>query len=268
MEIKFCGGIVRWTSAGAPYLLDDANHTPVNINTSGMTAMTGGYSGWALTTGGGTINVPFGFTYTDIGTFFAVPDDGLVGAGKNSGASCGLSSIDIAIGNSSGALSPTSITDTSANVNFGVWGMAEETTGGGGSGVGSHRYWCLENTNSSNQTWHNEIELHTSSGQITLTAGMLSNSGSGFGSFSAANCVNGNTSSTDAFWLNPSSTGNRIKIDLGSAMAVNKVVIWSSSGCNDIFTVKYSDDGTAYTAVSGSLNTSGAGAPHQSYITF
>lgn len=138
------------------------------------------------------------------------------------------------------------------------------------SPVTPHRYWCIENTNSSNSTWHFEIEPYDSTGKLTLTSGMLSNSGSGFGSFSATNLVNGDHYNSGGFWLNSGSTGNRVKIDFGSGneKALNKIALWSSNDANDMFTVKYSDNGTDYTAVSGTLNTTGSGSPHESFLTF
>jgi hypothetical protein len=108
-------GIIRWTSGGTPYVLNDADHAPVGVNLATGASVSGNY-----------IVIPFSECFTKLNTFFAVPDDTLATSyHMHTGASGGLCNMSIAMGKegTAGAFSPTGVTNTSANINFGVYGL-------------------------------------------------------------------------------------------------------------------------------------------------
>lgn len=244
--------ILRKTS-GSWGCLNDTNHESVNVS--------------SVTSDSTQVDVVFSVTATKVRNFLCTPDESDEYGGWSAGASVGLGDASIVLRNASGTAQNPSTMSNSTSGNFWCRGNVYVASGGGGGGS-SHAYWSIKNTSSSNSTWHNEIELYDAGGKLTLTSGMLSSTGTGWGAFTAANCVDGSTTNTNCAWLNSGSTGNRIIINLGTATAVNKVAIWSSSGANDVFEVDYSDDGTTWTAEPGSINTTGSTAPHQSYLAF
>lgn len=203
MARKEIAGIIRWTSGGLPYLLDDPNHTPILL--SGAPVVNGNY-----------IEVPFDVTLTEINTFFAVADDSLTAAGIFSGASCGLDKIYITLRDTgtNAVVNPTSITDTSANVNIWVLGTDDEEEPP--AEREASRYFIIEKENSAGGGfYHTEMKLYDSSGQIAVTSGMLSNPTGGLGGWSASALVDGSTA-VPAFHTDSAGAGTRIVVDFGS----------------------------------------------------
>lgn len=129
------------------------------------------------------------------------------------------------------------------------------------------RYVRLLSTNTTVAPWHRELVLHDASGPITVTAAMISHTGS-YGSFSAANLVDGNTANT-AIWMSTGTTGNAIIVDFGAGneKLVTQVDMYSDANSTDVFAISTSTNGSAYTTVA-SIDTTGAGQPHLTSVSF
>lgn len=84
-------------------------------------------------------------------------------------------------------------------------------------------------------------------GKVVLTAAMLSQSG--LGSFSAANCVDGDTTPTNiGFSADAATAGASLKFDLGTPKAITECRFhMSAAGSTAQWQLQYSDNGTDYT---------------------
>ena len=123
--------------------------------------------------------------------------------------------------------------------------------------VQGHRYWRARKTNGAG--WgedHTELLVRDTLGDVTVTSGMLSQSGLIL--WNATNLVDGNTS-TQAFHTDSSGVGSYCQIDFGAGneKGLTEWRFYVVGEVVAIWDIEYSDDGTTWTKAATGLNCSG-----------